>query len=257
MAAFIKFFRAFNLEIISTYFFLIQHSEHISVLLQLPPCPKVKKKKKMQHLLLQCFCNQTYHNPQKTQTSPICTLLQLRKIKLYKTQKRLKKGWQNTGVLLCIKAVWRRSQPGTTDSKKNKLQLDTETGSLRAWVPALVLLLPHQGPYPSSSRHKAWTHLVSKQHTTTMRTSPKICHFHFTWLWVGAEVSHLFLHVATIHKGFALTFPEICSNSARNSFSSSNSCGLGVGIRGCNINHTNITFLLHVAPLWTRDHSTS
>lgn len=44
MAAFIKLFTALNVEVISTYFFLIQHSEHIGVLLQLFPCPKVKKK---------------------------------------------------------------------------------------------------------------------------------------------------------------------------------------------------------------------
>lgn len=46
MAAFIKFFTALNLKALSTYFFLIQHSEHIQVLLQISPCPKVKKKKK-------------------------------------------------------------------------------------------------------------------------------------------------------------------------------------------------------------------
>lgn len=113
-----------------------------------------------------------------------------------------------------------------------------QVGSLRAWVLAVVLLRAHQGLSLSPSSHKAWWHLVPKQHTTTQHTSPKTRHFRFTWPWVGAEVSPIFLHLARTHKGFALTFPEICSNSARNCFSSSFSCGLGVGFRGCNINHT-------------------
>lgn len=129
MAAFIKVFTALNIEVISTYFLLIQHSERIWVLLQLSPCPKVKKK--VQHLLLECFCNQTYQNPQKTQTSPICTLLQLGKREPYKTQKRLKtRGLAKHRSVAVHKAVWRRSQAGTIDSKKNKLQLDTEPGKL-------------------------------------------------------------------------------------------------------------------------------
>lgn len=128
MTAFVKLFTALNVEVISTYFFLIQHSEHIGVLLQLFPCPKVKKK--VQHLLLGCFCNQTYQRPQKTQTSPICTLLQLRKREPYKTQKRLKtKGLAKYRSAAVHKAVWRRSQVGTIDSK-NKLRLDTEPGRL-------------------------------------------------------------------------------------------------------------------------------
>lgn len=46
VAAFMKFFTVLNLKALSTYFFLIQHWEHIQVLLQIPPCPKIKKKKK-------------------------------------------------------------------------------------------------------------------------------------------------------------------------------------------------------------------
>lgn len=46
MADFIKLYTTLNSEVVSTYFFLIQHSEHIQVLLQIPPCPAEEKKKK-------------------------------------------------------------------------------------------------------------------------------------------------------------------------------------------------------------------
>lgn len=130
MAAFIKFYTTLNLEVVSTYFFLIQYSEHIQVLLQISPCP-AEKKKDVKHLLLECFCNQTYQKPQKTQTSLICTLLQLSKREPYKTQKRLKtKGLEKYRGAAARKPVWRTSQVGAVDSKKNQLQLNSKPGKL-------------------------------------------------------------------------------------------------------------------------------
>lgn len=91
-----------NLEVVSTYFSLIQHSEHTQVLLQISPCPAGKTTTTKKHLLLECFCNQIYQKPQKTQTSIICTLLQLRK----------------------------RCQAGAVDAKITQLQLNIKPGRL-------------------------------------------------------------------------------------------------------------------------------
>lgn len=44
MEDFIKLCTTLNLEVISTYFFLIQHSEHIQAPLQILPCPEEKKR---------------------------------------------------------------------------------------------------------------------------------------------------------------------------------------------------------------------
>lgn len=46
MADFIKLYTTLNLEIVSTYFFLILHSKHIQALLQISPGPAEKKKKR-------------------------------------------------------------------------------------------------------------------------------------------------------------------------------------------------------------------
>lgn len=108
------------------------------------------------------------------------------------------KGWENTGVLLFISVSERDLKRELLMQRKLNCNWTlNQAGSFRAWVQASVLLLAHQGLHPYPSSHKAWWHLVPKQHTTTKHT-PKIfwvC-FMYPWPCIGVEVFPLFLHLA-------------------------------------------------------------
>lgn len=138
------------------------------------------------------------------------------------------------------KSVCRRPQAGAADSKETQLQLNIKPGRLLqsfsssfgppACSPGTAPLCIQPQGMVTSGAQTTHCNQACSQNTSDL--------FHVA-LDRSRRLSPLFASCSN-PKRFELTFPEICSNSARNCFSSSVSCGPGVGCRGCNTNHTGL-----------------